>query len=66
MTDVRNCLQETLTRAQREVASWPQWKRDYYERLVAPPPPDPCVSKRNCDEAQTCVGGCVYRSHGHD
>lgn len=26
--------------------------------------PDPCVSKRVCDEAQTCVGGCVWRELG--
>jgi hypothetical protein len=53
-------LRGAIERAQRTVASWPQWEQDYYRAALAQPEPDPCTRKRACDEAQTCVGGCAY------
>ena len=46
--------------ASRVVASWSEEKRERMLAYAAPPPTDPCRCKRACDEAQTCVGGCVY------
>lgn len=53
-------LRRELERAEREVASWPAGKREAMMKAAEPRPPDPCRCKRACDEAQTCVGGCVY------
>jgi len=55
-------LRATLDRASAEVASWPRWQRDFYKRALASlhGHPDPCHRPDACDEAQTCVGGCVY------
>lgn len=52
-------LAAALARAQAEVARWPAWKRAAMQAAVAPPPADRCRCKHRCDEAQTCVGGCV-------
>lgn len=49
-------LERDCQRAVAAVARWPKWKQDWYQV----PSADPCHRRRACDEAQTCVGGCVY------
>ncbi len=54
-------LERTIQRAKVEVAAMPKWKRDWYDAWLAElKRPDPCHRRRACNEAQTCVGGCVY------
>lgn len=53
-------LQKQIDAATAKVAAWPEWKRERFRQAFAPPAPDPCKRRRACDEAQTCVGGCVY------
>ncbi len=51
-------LQRELDRAREEIARGPKWLREW---RLPPEEKDPCRCPRRCDEAQTCVGGCVYQ-----
>lgn len=51
-----------ITRLRAEVATWPKWKREMAEAWAQSlRQPDPCRCPARCNEAQTCVGGCVHR-----
>ena len=55
-----NWLQHQLDRAEAEAATWPEWRREAMRTAVADVAArDPCRCRARCDEAQTCVGGCV-------
>jgi hypothetical protein len=60
-------LAKETARASAIVATWPQWMRDWCDEYLANKNgADACVCSQRCDEAQTCVGGCVYNKTGKE
>ena len=56
-------LREEIEAAAAEIARQPKWLQELSRAWVRSinAKRDPCRCPRRCDEAQTCVGGCVYR-----
>lgn len=53
-------LREAIERAAAEVASWPQEKQERMRSAAERKSDAHCLTPSRCNEAQTCVGGCVY------
>lgn len=60
-------LMAECQRAAAEVASWSPERQAAMRAAAAPSQySNPCRYVRACDEAQTCVGGCVHDSSIQD
>lgn len=50
--------------AAAQVALWPRWEREWCnDALRTIRRSDPCLRRRACQEAQTCVGECQAPPH---
>lgn len=56
-------LRRAVEKACAEIASWPKEKQERMQRVMEQmrrDAVDPCICPSRCNEAQTCVGGCVH------